>query len=121
GDAAHDQVHAVGQAETVAARLDQLASLDEVAQQPLERAALLMRDPQTLHQVASRGGMLDLVPNELEQLLVVQHCFDHIFCTDACRGPWLVVRGSWSPVPGPWSVGDGDEGLGTQGPRTTDY
>ena len=72
-DPADDQVHPVGQAEAVAAGLDELAAADQVLQQPLEGGALFPRYLQALQQFPRRGGVVHLVADQLEQLFVIQH------------------------------------------------
>ena len=53
-DPADDQVHAVRQAEPVAARLNQVTGRDELLQQPLDRRPLLPGDLQALQQLPGR-------------------------------------------------------------------
>ena len=73
-DPADDQVHAVGQAETVAARLNQVAGLDEPLEQAFQRGALFAGDLQPLHQFAGGGRVLDPVADGGQQLFAIQHC-----------------------------------------------
>ncbi len=72
-DLADHEVHPVGHAVAVAARLDERAAGHELAEQALEGGALLARQLQPLQQFAGGGGMLDLLPNELQELFLVQH------------------------------------------------
>ena len=73
GDSPDDQVHPIRQAITVAPGLDQLAVGDELAQQAFEGRALLPGELEPLQQLAGRGGVVDLFPNQLEQLFLVEH------------------------------------------------
>ena len=59
GHASDDEVHPVGQAEPLAANLNELAGRDQGAQAPLERRPLLARDFQELEQLLDGGGMVD--------------------------------------------------------------
>ena len=73
GDSPDDEVHPIRQAIPVAAGLNQLAVGDELAQQALEGRALLAGEFEPLEQLARRGGVVDLVPNQLQQLFLVEH------------------------------------------------
>ena len=57
-DPADDEIHAIRQAESIAARLNQVSGLDQAVQQPLEGGPLLARDLQSLSPVPGpwRGG-----------------------------------------------------------------
>jgi hypothetical protein len=75
---ADDEVHAVGETETRAAGLDELAGGGEVLEKPFERRALLARNLEPLHELPRGGWVLDLVANQLENLIVVQHLSESI-------------------------------------------
>ena len=62
---ADDQVHPVRQTESVAPRLDQIAALDEVREQPLENRPLLARQLQRLQQLPGGCRVVELVANQL--------------------------------------------------------
>ena len=79
-----DQVHAVGQAEMVAARLNQVAGLDQPLQQALDRGPLLARNLQPLEQLPGRGRMLDLVADGGQELFAVQHSASFYFSQPPC-------------------------------------
>ena len=66
--AADDEVHPVGEAEPVAANLDQVAALDERLQVPAHGRAVLARDAQQLQQLLGGRGMLDALADLGEQL-----------------------------------------------------
>jgi hypothetical protein len=72
-DAAHDEVHSIRQAVPVAAGLHQLAVGHQLPEQPLEGRPLLSWKLEPLEQLARRRGVVDLFPNQLEQLFLVQH------------------------------------------------
>ena len=59
GEPADDEVHLLGQAEAVAANLQQLAGVTERLQLALEGGALLARHAQDLRELAGGGGMMN--------------------------------------------------------------
>ena len=65
---ADDEVHAVGEAEAVAADLDQVAALDERLQVPPHGRAVLARDAEQLQQLFRSRGMLHAFADLGEQL-----------------------------------------------------
>ncbi len=73
GDSPDDEVHPIRQPITVAPGLNQLAVGDELAQQAFEGRALLAGEFEPLQQLAGRGGVVDLFPNQLQQLFLVEH------------------------------------------------
>ena len=75
-DPPDDQVHPVGQAEAVAAGLDELAALDQVLQQPLEGGALVPGYLQALLQFSRGRRVVHLLSDQLQELLVVQHLLE---------------------------------------------
>ena len=68
-DAADHEVHPVGQAESVAANLDERAGADERTQPAPERRALLARHAQQLLQFLGRGRMVDALANQAQNLV----------------------------------------------------
>ena len=68
-----DEVHLLGQAEAIAADLQQFAGGDQRLQLPLEAGALLAGHAQHLHQLARGGGMMDVLAN-LSSKKIVSHC-----------------------------------------------
>ena len=66
--AADDEIHAVGEAESVAADLDQVAGLDERLEMPPHRGTVLARDAQQLQQFLRRGRVLNALADLREQL-----------------------------------------------------
>ena len=67
--AADVEVHLFGQAETVAANLNELAGGDERFDMPLERRAVVLRDFEHLEELAHGGGMVHALPHEREHLI----------------------------------------------------
>ena len=78
-DAPDHEVHAVGQAEMVAPRLNQVTGLDQLLEQALDGGPLLAGDLQPLEQLARRGRVLDLVADGGQELFAVQHWFHSTF------------------------------------------
>ena len=72
-DPADDEIHPVGQAVTVAARLHQLAVGHQLPEQALESRALLTGKLEPLEQLARGGGVVYLFANQLEELFLVEH------------------------------------------------
>ena len=68
-DAADDEIHPVGQTETVPANLDESARGHERPQPALERRAFLARDAKDLQQFLDGGGVIDPVADEPEHFL----------------------------------------------------
>ncbi len=66
GHAAHDEVHAAGQAEPLSPNLDELAAGDQAADPSLERRPFLARDLQELKQLLRGGGMVRPLFYQLE-------------------------------------------------------
>ncbi len=94
-DAADNEVHPLRETEAGPPRLNQGAVRDEQAQQPLERCPLLLRDLEPLEQLPWRGGVVDFVANQLEQLFLVQHAFNgpgFIFSQEVQRQGHRVLR-----------------------------
>ena len=86
---AHDEIHLVGQAETVAANLQQLAGGDQRLQLALERGALLARNPEDLGELASGCGMMNAVADQLKELKNRDHYATRI----TCKSPTFVAVG----------------------------
>ncbi len=73
GDLADHQVHSIGQAIAIAARLDQAAVSGEFLEQLRQGGALLPGYLEALLQLPGCGRVLHLVPHQPEKLFVVQH------------------------------------------------
>ena len=71
-----NQVHPVGEAEPVASRFHEVAALDEVGKEAFEYRALLPGQLQGLQQLTRGGRVVQLVPNQRQDLLVIQHSHD---------------------------------------------
>ena len=73
GDPPDHEVHPVRQAIAIAAGLDEVTGGDELAEKALEGGALFAWNLEPLQQLAWRRRMVDLVPNQLEQLFLIKH------------------------------------------------
>ena len=69
-DAPDDEVHAVGQAEVAAAGGDDGAGRDEVLEAAAERRPVLARDLEPLGELRQGGGMVDLLADAGQDLVV---------------------------------------------------
>ena len=63
------QVHLFGQAEALAADLDEIAGGDEGVDVALERGALVARHFEQLEQLADAGGMVHPLAHQREDLI----------------------------------------------------
>ena len=73
GDPPDHEVHPVRQAIVMAAGLDEVTGGDELAEKALDGGALFAWNLEPLQQLAWRRRMVDLVPNQLEQLFLIKH------------------------------------------------
>jgi hypothetical protein len=76
---ADNQVHPVRQAEPVASHFDEVAALDEVGEEALENRAVLPRQLQGLQEFPGCGRVVQLVPDQRQDLLVIQHSPDFMW------------------------------------------
>ena len=96
-DPADDDVHHVGKAEAVAPRFEDGAARHEVVQQALERRTLLAGYLEALLELARRRGMIDVLFDQLQQLLVIQHYWQ--FNRAALKGwPTQAPMGRYFPT-----------------------
>ena len=72
-DAADDEVHAVGQAEMAAAGGDDGAGRDELLEAAAEGRPILARDLEPLGELRQGGGMVDLLADAGQDLVVGEH------------------------------------------------
>ncbi len=70
---AHDDVHAVGQAEAVAADLQEIAVGDQRLQQPPERRTFSARDAENLEELTAGRRVMDVLPDLPQHLLAREH------------------------------------------------
>ena len=67
--AADVEVHLLGQTETLASNLNEIARSDERFDMPLERRAVVLRHFENLQQLAHAGGMMHPLAHEREHLI----------------------------------------------------
>ena len=67
-------MHAVGQAEVAAAGGDDGAGCDELLESAAERRPVLSRDLEPLGELRQGGGMVDLLADAGQDLVVGKHC-----------------------------------------------
>ena len=71
--ATDDEIHLLGQPESVAADLQEHAVADECLQLTLEAAALVARHAEELRKLACVGRMMNFVANESENVVAGMH------------------------------------------------
>jgi len=71
--ATDDQIHLLGQSESVPADLQEHAVADECLQLTLEATALFARHPQKLRKLSRVGRMMDPVTNQSENFVAGIH------------------------------------------------
>ena len=73
GQPADDEIHLLGQAEPVAADLEQLAGRDQRFQLSLERGPLFAWDAKRLRELSRSGGMVNVVADEVQKIVALMH------------------------------------------------
>jgi hypothetical protein len=90
---ADDDVHAVGEPETVAADLEELAFGDERLQQTAEGRTILARDTEELEEFTRGGRMAHAIADLTKKFFSREHSIENQF-TFICT-PGLRPRQSW--------------------------
>ena len=70
---AHDEVHAIGKAETLTANLDERTVRHECAKPALERCPLLARNTKRPHEFLGGRGMIDAIADQAKDFLFSEH------------------------------------------------
>ena len=93
--AADVEIHLLGQAEALAADLDEIAGRDERFEVPLERRPLVARDLEELQELAHAGRMVHAFAHQRENLITRKHWNRTSVASVLCGGPCQANRNTW--------------------------